>query len=90
MAIPQVPQTNHIVCHTFHSLYTDAVDYYIYALRRYRGKKHWDTFAVIEGEPVEAFVQVGLMGSLASELVAAGLQPVSYTHLKTSRAMNTA
>lgn len=27
-------QTNHIVCHTFHSLYTDAVDYYIYALRR--------------------------------------------------------
>lgn len=41
----------------------------------YRGKKHWETFAVIEGEPVEAFVQVGLMGSLASELVAAGLQP---------------
>ena len=41
----------------------------------YRGKKHWDTFAVIEGEPVEAFVQVGLVGSLASELVAAGLQP---------------
>ena len=27
-------QTNHIACHTFHSLYTDAVDYYIYALRR--------------------------------------------------------
>lgn len=27
-------QTNHIVCHAFHSLYTDAVDYYIYALRR--------------------------------------------------------
>ena len=41
----------------------------------YRAKKHWDTFAVIEGEPVEAFVQVGLMGSLASELVEAGLQP---------------
>ena len=30
---------------------------------------------MIEGEPVEAFVQVGLVGSLASELVAAGLQP---------------
>lgn len=30
----QEVQTNHIVCHTFHSLYTDAVDYYIYALRR--------------------------------------------------------
>lgn len=41
----------------------------------YRAKKHWDTFAVIEGEPVEAFVQIGLMGSLASELVTAGLQP---------------
>lgn len=41
----------------------------------YRGKKNWETFAVIEGEPVEAFVQIGLMGSLASELVAAGLQP---------------
>ncbi len=27
-------QTNHIACPTFHSLYTDAVDYYIYALRR--------------------------------------------------------
>ena len=25
---------NHIACPTFHSLYTDAVDYYIYALRR--------------------------------------------------------
>lgn len=41
----------------------------------YRAKKHWDTFAVIEGEPVEAFVQVALMGSLASELIQAGLQP---------------
>lgn len=27
-------QTNHIVRHTFYSPYTDAVDYYIYALRR--------------------------------------------------------
>lgn len=41
----------------------------------YRAKKHWDNFAVIEGEPVEALVQIGLMGSLASELVEAGLQP---------------
>ncbi len=41
----------------------------------YRSKKHWDTFAVIEGEPVEVSVQIGLMGSLASELVEAGLQP---------------
>lgn len=27
-------QTNHIVCHTFYSLHSNAVDYYIYALRR--------------------------------------------------------
>ena len=27
----------------------------------YRGKKHWDTFAVIEGEPVEVSVQIGLI-----------------------------
>lgn len=41
----------------------------------YRAKKHWDTFAIIEGEPVEAFVQIGQMESLASKLVADGLQP---------------
>lgn len=41
----------------------------------YRAKKNWDTFAVIEGEPVEAFVQVGQMGSLASELLESGVQP---------------
>lgn len=41
----------------------------------YRGKKNWGTFAVIEGEPVEVSVQIGMMGSLASELVAAGVQP---------------
>lgn len=27
-------QTNHITCHSAYSLHTDAVDYYIYALRR--------------------------------------------------------
>ncbi len=41
----------------------------------YRGKKNWGTFSIIEGEPTEAFIQVGLMGSLADELVKAGLQP---------------
>ena len=41
----------------------------------YRNKNRWETFAVIEGEPVEVSVQVGLMGSLASELVKSGLQP---------------
>lgn len=41
----------------------------------YRSKKGWKTFSIIEGKPVEAKVQVGLMGSLGSELVKVGLQP---------------
>lgn len=41
----------------------------------YRRKKDWKTFSIIEGKPVEAHVQIGLMSSLASELVKVGLQP---------------
>lgn len=41
----------------------------------YRLKKRWETFAFIEGEPVEANIQVGAMGNLESEIVKAGLQP---------------
>lgn len=41
----------------------------------YRLKKQWNTFAFIEGEPIEASIQVGLMGSLEDEIVKAGLQP---------------
>ena len=36
----------------------------------YRTKKNWETFAFIEGEPL-----IDKMGSLASELLRAGLQP---------------
>lgn len=41
----------------------------------YRLKNRWETFAFIEGEPFEATLQVGLMGSLESEIVKAGMQP---------------
>lgn len=41
----------------------------------YRNKVKWGTFAFIEGEPLSATVQVGRMGSLASELLREGLQP---------------
>lgn len=41
----------------------------------YRFKNRWETFAFIEGEPLETTMQVGLMGSLESEIVKAGMQP---------------
>ncbi|MEG1562460.1 MAG: leucine-rich repeat protein [Bacteroides sp.] len=41
----------------------------------YRQKKHWETFAFIEGEPFEATLQIGRMGSLESEITKAGMQP---------------
>lgn len=41
----------------------------------YRLKNRWETFAFIEGEPLEARIQVGLMGTLESEIQKAGLQP---------------
>ncbi|AVM51562.1 leucine rich repeat (LRR) protein [Bacteroides zoogleoformans] len=41
----------------------------------YRTKKKWETFAFIEGEPMTAYVQIGQMESLASELVSSGIQP---------------
>lgn len=41
----------------------------------YRLKNKWSTFAFIEGEPTEATIQVGLMGSLENEIIKAGLQP---------------
>lgn len=41
----------------------------------YRLKNRWETFAFIEGEPQEATLQVGQMGSLESEIQRAGLQP---------------
>lgn len=41
----------------------------------YRFKNRWENFAFIEGEPLEATIQVGLMGNLEEEIVKAGLQP---------------
>lgn len=41
----------------------------------YRNKKKWETFAFIEGEPLGVTVQIGKMGSLASELLRDGIQP---------------
>ncbi|WP_303033504.1 leucine-rich repeat domain-containing protein, partial [Bacteroides acidifaciens] len=41
----------------------------------YRYKDRWQNFAFIEGEPVEATLQVGLMGKLEEEILKAGLQP---------------
>jgi hypothetical protein len=40
----------------------------------YRNKDRWQNFAFIEGEPVEATLQVGLMGKLEEEILKAGLQ----------------
>ncbi len=41
----------------------------------YRAKEEWRTFAIVEGEPLAVRVQVGTMGSLASELVRKGIRP---------------
>lgn len=41
----------------------------------YRSKKHWETFAFIEGEPLGTTVRIGFMRSLAGELLRKGVQP---------------
>lgn len=41
----------------------------------YRYKNRWQNFAFLEGEPVEATLQVGLMGTLEEEILKVGLQP---------------
>jgi hypothetical protein len=41
----------------------------------YKAKPRWENFAFIEGDPVKASVQVGLMGSLAEEIQKLGIQP---------------
>lgn len=50
----------------------------------YRRGKRWETFAFIEGEPVGAAVQIAAMGSLASELLRAGIQPKDVNFLASS------
>ena len=47
----------------------------------YRLKKRWENFAFIEGEPVEATIQVGLMSSLENEIMKAGFQPKNINFL---------
>lgn len=41
----------------------------------YRIKNRWENFAFIEGEPVQASLQVGALGKLEEEIMKAGLQP---------------
>ncbi len=41
----------------------------------YRNKESWKTFAILEGNPVVAKVQIGRMESLASILLREGIQP---------------
>lgn len=48
----------------------------------YRSRDEWKTFAFVEGEPTAARVQIGRMGSLASELLQQGKQPGDINFLK--------
>lgn len=56
----------------------------------YRLRKRWDTFAFVEGEPVSATIQIGTMGSLASELIQKGLQPKDVNFLTVEGKMDEA
>lgn len=55
----------------------------------HRGKR-WETFAFIEGEPVGITVQIGTMGSLASELIREGIQPKDVNFLTVEGKMDEA
>lgn len=56
----------------------------------YRRGKRWETFAFIEGEPISLTVQIGTMGSLASELTQKGVQPKDVNFLTVEGKMNEA
>lgn len=56
----------------------------------YRTKKKWETFAFIEGEPLSVSLQIGKMGSLASELLRAGKQPKDVNFLTVEGKMDEA
>lgn len=56
----------------------------------YRMKNRWEKFAFIEGDPLEASVQIGLMGSLESEIIKAGLQPKNINFLTIEGKMDNA
>ena len=56
----------------------------------YRSKRNWETFAFVEGEPLAVNVQIGKMGSLASELLRAGFQPKDVNFLTVGGKMDEA
>lgn len=56
----------------------------------YRSKPKWETFAFIEGEPLSVSLQIGKMGSLASELLRAGKQPKDVNFLTVEGKMDEA
>ncbi|MBQ8224495.1 MAG: leucine-rich repeat domain-containing protein [Bacteroides sp.] len=47
----------------------------------YRSKARWETFTLIEGKPCYAHVQIAKMESLASALLAQGIQPKEVNYL---------
>lgn len=47
----------------------------------YRLKKRWENFAFIEGEPIEAKIQISAMSNLKHEIQMAGLQPAAINFL---------
>lgn len=56
----------------------------------YRRGKRWEAFAFIEGEPISITVQIGMMGSLASELIQKGIQPKDVNFLTVEGKMDEA
>ena len=50
----------------------------------------WEAFAFIEGEPISITVQIGMMGSLASELIQKGIQPKDVNFLTVEGKMDEA
>ena len=47
----------------------------------YREKENWKRFAFVEGDPHEAVIEIGMMGSLEEELLAQGMQPHDINYL---------
>lgn len=56
----------------------------------YRRKEKWATFAFVEGEPLEATIEVGALSSLESEILKAGLQPREINFLTVSGKLDAA
>lgn len=56
----------------------------------YRRKEKWSTFAFIEGEPLEAKIEVGALSTLESEVQKAGLQPHQINFLTISGKLDAA